>query len=650
MNEESLGLIKNRYKIGEILHNLPFCRIYRAFELANKERYFFVLYDKGLAPEAIQGEMSAWLEGKGSPFPEIVVTVEEEGKTLFLVADVPSIPISDALSIRDRRSVDEKISSFLPELIKAYKGFYQLQLAVPQTDWMAKRTLCLMDGKICIVPTLLQTLFLKSDQHTEPLHRNLQHVEPVLYLQALGNLLHLFVTRTGPAQEETLDSQELPVSKEMAELVESLTSGMVSTFELQEKTFHDLALPLQARQPLEPSTSTDAHPPSMEKPAPPSEPEKISKPSAHAALDLKAYHTTIQDFLVHIRPFNSSELLHFTDRLAMMLEAGIPVHRSLSILRDQAESRNFKKALSEICTAVVFKGKLISDAMKPFPHVFSEAYVSIVSAGEVTGKAPKAFRRLADYLEKDILLKRKLKSAMVYPFFILLVCMGLFAVFVYFTLPRLIDVFASLNIQYPLPTRVVIAVVTQVHSPLMLAFVLLAGPAAFILLKAFLNSETGKKTVEKHLLAFPLLGRLYKELLLTRFSSSLEALLESGIQFLQALSVSARTTGSPGFCGIIRLIEEEVRNGVPPILAFEENGFFPQLFCSMARVGTETGNLDFMLGKLAKIYEDNVDRLIQQLIVMIEPTVVFFMGAVVCFSVIGMLLPIYAIATRIGGP
>lgn len=330
----------------------------------------------------------------------------------------------------------------------------------------------------------------------------------------------------------------------------------------------------------------------------------------------------------------------FSRQLATMLSAGLPIVQALSILERQTESKGFQKLIKEIRSDVE-GGSNFSDALAKH-KVFSRLYVNLVRAGETSGTLDNVLDRLATFLEKDLELRGKIKSAMTYPVIVLV-----FALLVtYFLLtgivPQFAQILTDLGSELPLLTRFLIAVSNMLkHGTLyVLALIIVLGFAY----RAYYRTERGRRVIDGIKLRMPVFGNLNKKSALARFSRTFGLLISSGVNVIEAMDITRGTAGNAVIEDILEETKESIQVGEPihaTLLRYPQA--FPPMVASMIAIGEETGALDTMLQKVADFYEREVDEAVASLTAAIEPMMIIFLGAIVGTIVAGMFLPLFQI-------
>jgi len=336
------------------------------------------------------------------------------------------------------------------------------------------------------------------------------------------------------------------------------------------------------------------------------------------------------------------DVVIFTRQFATMIDAGLPLVQCLEILASQSDNKTMGKALATIQSDVE-GGAAYAEALSRHEKIFDDLYVNMVAAGEVGGILDTILNRLAAYMEKAMALKKKVKSAMVYPITILGVAVGVVAILMIFVIPKFADMFTGMGGVLPMPTRVVIGMSDFAASYKMIIFV--AGIFVFFtVLKRYYKTEKGKRRFDGIFLRLPVMGPLIRKVSVAKFTRTLGTMLSSGVPLLDALEICARTSGNKVVEEAVFKTRESISEGKTIADPLEETGVFPPMVVQMISVGEATGALDAMLSKIADFYDEEVDTAVDALTSLMEPMMMVFLGGAIGFVVIAMYLPIFKMA------
>ncbi len=338
------------------------------------------------------------------------------------------------------------------------------------------------------------------------------------------------------------------------------------------------------------------------------------------------------------------EITRFTRQFATMIGAGLPMVQCLEILATQNENKEFSKVINKVRDSVQ-GGTTLSEALSRNPKIFDQLYVNMVEAGEVGGALDAILMRLAAYREKADQLIRKVKGAMVYPSVIVVVAVGVTFAMLTFIVPVFAKMFKGVGSELPAPTQIVMNISDFLKNNLLyMAVGAIAGLAFFIYWK---QTPSGRLNYDRFLLKLPILGTLIRKSSVARFTRTLSTLLSSGVSILEALEITAKTSGNQVVANAINKSVLAIAEGDTITGPLKETGVFPPMVIQMIGVGEKTGGLDEMLSKIADFYDEEVNEAVAALTSIIEPVIIVFMGAVIGGILVAMYLPMFDIIGKI---
>jgi len=338
------------------------------------------------------------------------------------------------------------------------------------------------------------------------------------------------------------------------------------------------------------------------------------------------------------------DISRFTRQFATMISAGLPMVQCLEILGSQMESAEFRKIIVNIKEAVQ-SGATLSEALGKHKKVYDDLYVNMVEAGEVGGALDTILVRLAQYREKSDRLIRKVKGALVYPIVVMIVAIGVTFAMLRFIVPIFAKMFSGMGAELPAPTKAVLGISNFLQAnTLLIIFVIVAAIIAF---KFYLKNPKGRLAFDGFKLKMPLLGNLIRKSAISRFTRTLSTLLSSGVAILDALNITAKTSGNMVLQNAIKKSMVSIAEGETITKPLKEVGVFPPMVTQMISVGEKTGGLDDMLSKIADFYDEEVDAAVAALTSVIEPIIIVFMGAIIGGILIAMYLPMFDIIGQI---
>ena len=351
---------------------------------------------------------------------------------------------------------------------------------------------------------------------------------------------------------------------------------------------------------------------------------------------------TIPGFAARV---TEKDIVVFTRQFATMIDAGLPLVQCLEILASQQENKTFKKTMTDIRQAVE-GGSTFAAALKQHPKVFSSLYANMVEAGEAGGILDTILNRLAQYMEKAMALKKKVKSAMIYPSTIVSVAVLVVIFLLVFVIPTFKAMFEGFGAALPLPTLIVLEASRIVRSYFLVGVGVIVG--AILGLKWWYGTASGRTSIDALLLRTPVFGLLIRKVAVAKFTRTLGTLISSGVAILDGLEITARTAGNKIVEQAVLRTRASIAEGKTIAEPLKASGVFPPMVVQMIAVGEQTGALDAMLSKIADFYDEEVDTAVANLTALLEPMLMVFLGIVIGGVVIAMYLPIFKLVTVVG--
>ena len=359
-------------------------------------------------------------------------------------------------------------------------------------------------------------------------------------------------------------------------------------------------------------------------------------------IDIKEQGVGQKDILEPFKKVKLEEVVVFTRQFATMINAGLPIVRALYILGEQTTSKKLTDTVVQVRKDVE-AGLALSEALAKHPKVFNRLYVEMVRAGEIGGILDEVLLRVASQLEKDQDLRRKVKSAMTYPTVVLVLAVVAAAFMLVFIVPIFAKMFKDLGGTLPLPTRIAMGLSGLLTGPLgiLVAAALIGGVIFFLRWK---ETEQGRKVWGRVVLKIPAkIGEVVQKVALARFARTLGTLSAAGVPILQALEITATSSGNWVIERALLKSRDSIREGIPIYRPLESEPVFPPMVTRMIAIGEETGDIDGMLEKIAEFYESEVDATIKALTSIIEPLMIVVVGGIVGGIIIAMYLPMFKI-------
>lgn len=346
---------------------------------------------------------------------------------------------------------------------------------------------------------------------------------------------------------------------------------------------------------------------------------------------------------------SKKDLTVFTRQLATTLNAGLPLIRIIHVIHSESTNKRLKKVLESLGQKLQ-KGKSFSQALEDHGEIFDRMYINMVKVGERSGDLPECIARLAQLLEKEMTLRRKVKSTMAYPSFVLVFTMAITYLLVAVMMPMFTPMFrdSGLNLKrdYPL-TQFLMDASDIATDPLYMVIALCCGGVLFFLLKLALGSRTGRYAVDSAKLNFPFIRTFFLNVVAARFSRGFSLLLKSGVPLVDAIGLVAQSAGNEL---VFRRLNQGARNigeGDGITATLKSTKVFPDMLIQMSAMGEEAGSLPEMMERVADYYDEEVDSSVTSLTALLEPCVMILIGGIVCIFVMGILLPILGVSAGV---
>lgn len=342
---------------------------------------------------------------------------------------------------------------------------------------------------------------------------------------------------------------------------------------------------------------------------------------------------------------DSKRVAVFTRQFSVMLDAGLPLVQCLEILGEQEENRRFREIINQVRSDVE-QGSSLADAMRKHPVAFNNLFTNMIAAGEAGGILDIILQRLSTYIEKAVKLNAQVKSALVYPVTVIVIAVLVVVVILWKVIPVFASLFSGLGGELPFLTRVVVGASNFLGRYFL--FVAIGVVALVYAVRAWHKTPSGARIIDAGLLRIPAIGMLLRKIAVARFCRTLSTLTSSGVPILDGLEITAKTAGNAIIEDAVMAVRKSVEEGKTISGPLAETKVFPAMVVHMINVGEQTGALDQMLSKIADFYEEEVDMAVANLMKLIEPLMILFLGTVIGTIVAAMYMPMYAILQKIG--
>jgi len=335
----------------------------------------------------------------------------------------------------------------------------------------------------------------------------------------------------------------------------------------------------------------------------------------------------------------------FASKLSAMVDAGVPIMRSLDLMRRQQKSPLFRRALLAM-TEEVNQGGSLASSMRRWPKVFDNLSIAMVEAGEAGGVLDETLKRLAKLLEENARLQNQIRSALSYPVIVMAIAILVFLGMTIFMIPTFASIFEQLNAELPLFTQMMVNLSALLRS--WVSLVIVGGLILVVLIVGrYYATPIGRRQIDGLLLKMPLFGDLIQKTVSAQFCRTMSSLSKAGVPILMALEILVDTAGNSVVSDAISSTRNDISEGVPMSTALNLKRVFPDMMISMLAIGEETGEMDAMLSKVADFYEDEVTNTVKALTSMIEPVMIVLVGIIVGSILLAMYLPMFSVFEHI---
>ena len=342
----------------------------------------------------------------------------------------------------------------------------------------------------------------------------------------------------------------------------------------------------------------------------------------------------------------TKDIAIFFRQFSVMIDAGLPLVQCLEILGANQENPSFQKCLTGVRTSVE-GGSTLANAMRNYPKIFDDLTTNMVEAGETGGILDTILQRISAYVEKAVKLRQAVKSALIYPVSVISIAVLVVGALLKFVVPIFANLFVGLGVALPLPTQIVIGLSNFIGR---FWWMIIGGVVGFFFaIKYIRQSPQGRLAVDRFMLSMPVFGMLLRKIAVARFTRTLGTLITSGVPILEGLSITARTSGNAVIEQALLKVRKAIEEGRTIVDPLKECGIFPNMVTQMIGVGEATGAMDAMLQKIADFYEDDVDAATKDMLTLLEPVMIAFLGVAVGGIVISLYMPLFSMIAKLAG-
>jgi len=342
--------------------------------------------------------------------------------------------------------------------------------------------------------------------------------------------------------------------------------------------------------------------------------------------------------------FSLREKIALCKYISLLINAGLPLGEAFDMLIAESKNPVVKKILQEVSLSLS-QGQSLLSCFGKYPEHFDEVFLAMVKTGETSGTLAKSFDYLGKQYKQEDFLKQKVTSALIYPFVIVGLMFGIGILMFTFVLPRMAKAFLKLDVDLPLPTKIMLETSLFFEKNMILLFLILGGIIVSGII--FMKSKVGIKVVNNIVLKIPVVSMVFLEYNLARFTQSLSALLQSGVPIIESLEIATKSLSSNKREQIAKSFKEKIGQGLPLATVFTEEKIFPPLMNQMISIGERTGNLDKILVDLSDFYQEEVENSLKNLVALLEPVLMIIIGIAVGIMVLAIISPMYSLIGKI---
>jgi type IV pilus assembly protein PilC len=366
--------------------------------------------------------------------------------------------------------------------------------------------------------------------------------------------------------------------------------------------------------------------------------EKLQSAGLYVTGVIEKKATNIRKFIEVFAVPKQVSIAIFCREFATMINAGLPLLRAITLLIDHVEDKPLQNALKGVRDSVR-SGSTLADAFKNYPRVFSELFVSSVAAGEAGGMLDLTLKRLADHVEKEVDLKNKVKAALTYPIILITATVIIIGIFMLFVIPSFIPLFLESKVPLPLPTLIIYKLGILLHSYGII--ILIWAVLSSVGFGTYIRTPKGRLKFDRFKINMPIFGKIIRQVEAARFSATLETLIISGVPLLRSMELLYRIATNKVVALLIEDVQNSVKGGNTISEPISKSDVFPPMVADMLAVGEETGNIEEMLTKISDFFIREVENTTKKLASVLEPILLLFMGSVVVFVALSILLPMF---------
>jgi type IV pilus assembly protein PilC len=644
-------IIQRSFRIVNLLDDYLFFQTYQIADVSrNIKESNTGLLMLTIKPElmlpAFWKETSWWLSSSDYPFPSVLKHWEEE-ETIFIVLK-QSVQASFLNIIESGDIPRGYIPRIIPQLIKIFSSLSSVGASLPDYYSLSRRITYASQGEVRLLPVILYQTYFKQTNIPDPIIPNDSAFPPQYYIQKLAAFIHILLTNKFPHNDAELLSGDLLLEPPIEKLLQPALKGKIATFEEFEK---QIPLSLKGEEKIYPVSLPDADTP----------PEAVKKPSKQSwtaflksgKTQFKKIHSLIKEKMnesSRVQPakkIRTDQLLVFTRQLFFLLKNGIPIRTGLDAIQNTQTDKRIRKTVMEI-EKKLEEGLPLSEAIIKCGTTFPLSYTALIQTGEAGGFLPEVLERISIFLEKELRVKRELKSVMIYPAVMLVTSCLITLAIVLWVFPEIFSMFNGFKMKLPIETKIMIAFVAVITSPYSWIAIFLLITIFIITFPMYSKNEEFQSHLDQIKLHLPTIGKFYVKLVVTDFCKNFATLYSSGIPTLSCLKILAATAENKMVSKEIYDIIASLVSGESLAGAFKETKIFPRLLGDMVAVGEESGELAKTLNKLADYFDAMLEDGFEKIGTFFEIFSILFLGGLVGVFAVSIFIPLYQMIGNLG--
>jgi type IV pilus assembly protein PilC len=630
-----------KYTVKAQLLDMLFCKVFEAAKAGVNKVFWVIHYNPSLSFPPLVEEMNWWIFKKPPVLPKILEYWEEESSWRIIVEELQGISIPTLMEIKGENFQVKELLTLVPKLTNFFQFLHFSQIQLPDMELFLSRLYYTAQQEFKLLPSVLYLALKTERPFSLEIVKAKRESRVEEHIQYMGKMIYYLLTRSNWTEEH--DLRFFP--EDTRDFLGKMISGKIHDFTILNQFAASILASMQKESSDPPVSEAGFE-------------EKTRSLPAAAKPSLKTAEKKEKDFFLFDKNsrISGEDLIVFTRGMGAILQTGIPLLTGLKLISGQKESVR----LSRLCTTLALKlekGETLTSSVSQFPKVFPPYFTAMIAAGEESGSMTQIFSRLSVFLEKEVALSKKVKTALTYPAFLLVTSIIFTFGIVDFTFPHFFALLQGFSVKVPIITRIVMEGVNFFQNSYDLAIsaslILLAAAAVFAITRVYLphlpkeDEEAIKEKIDGLKLRIPLIGAIVKKINSTVFCRTLAALYASGIPFKNSLLLSREVMNNYVFRKEVTFAITDLIAGKTISESLTTRRIFPSLVAAMIALGEETGELEKALNKVSDYYDQEVERSLETLNSMLEPFILVVLGLLIGSLILSIFIPLYQILQHI---